>query len=68
MTSSWEKAALIAAKRLDAYDLQQVIKLLRGVPEDQLDDVCEQYRLDYPCLFYGNVRDGLGNWNVDKKG
>lgn len=62
MTSSWEKAALIAAKRLDAFNPQQVIEVLRGVPEDQLDDVCEQCRLDYPCLFYGHVVDGLGSY------
>lgn len=58
--SSWEEAALAAAKRAEAFNLTQVVQLLRddsmdSVPEDQLDDVCGQYRLDYPCLFKGNI-------------
>lgn len=71
MASSWEEAVLAAAKRAGAFDPAQVVQLLRddlidSTSEDQLDDVCDQYYHDYPCLFKSRVVDGLGSWTVEE--
>jgi hypothetical protein len=55
--TDWEKAVIAAAQRADAFNPTQIVEILQEdqPPLDQLDDVCDQLRWDYPCLFKSQV-------------
>jgi len=58
---AWLVAAEQAAKRADAYNVLQVVNLMKDykVPIDEMDEWCVQGREDFPCLFMNHIVDGL---------
>lgn len=55
----WRQEAVAAAKRANAYNIEQVVNVLDGICIDDLDDWCSKLKQDYPCLFTVSVRKGL---------
>ena len=58
----WVIEATLAASRKDAYNVHQVVRMMKGlkVPIDEMDEWCAQGREDYPCLFKAHVVSGIG--------
>jgi len=59
---AWLVAAEQAAKRADAYNVPQVVNLMKNckVQIEEMDEWCQQFRGDAPCLFMNHVVEGLG--------
>lgn len=67
--SIWRMEAFKSARKAGAVNPLEIIKILESqdVSINDLDDVCEQYFHDFPCLFYArfrrayNVKDNYHN-------
>lgn len=55
----WRQEAVAAAKRANAYNVVQVVKVLDGVCIDELDSWCAILKRDYPCLFITSIGEKL---------
>ena len=57
----WFEAAYSAARRAKAFDPRQLVQMMKAerVLLSHLDEWCSQARLDYPCMYQGNVHEGV---------
>jgi len=57
----WFEAAHSAARRAKAFHPGMIVQLMKGqrVVVSHMDEWCSQFRLDYPCMYQANVRDGV---------
>jgi len=55
----WTTEAIRCAKAAGAYNVKQLVLVLKGVPYEDLASMCEDLFKQYPCLFKARLRDGI---------